>query len=193
MLDETRTGGPGTATIGCRSWAPQDDEALRALMCRQMDLDPAWPPGYARGLDPAQWLGASSDLGRWVAVDDKGALVGHVGLAAVRPGPAADHWCAALACECDRLAEICRMVVDPQARLHGIASRLTRRAMRSAIEAGRVPVATVLVHRTSWLRMMLDTGWRRVGTTVSSLAQSELYVLAPPQRFVDLALGRNER
>jgi Acetyltransferase (GNAT) family len=158
-------------------------------MLAQMSIDPGWPPDYAKSGDLAEWLHRPATLGQWVAVDESEAIVGHVGLGALRPGPIADLVCAALPCGCDDLAEICRIVVDPRARMRGLAGLLTRRAMRASIEGGRVPIATVLDSRGSWLEMMLATGWKNVGKTEARRAHGDLFVLAPPQRFIDLVLG----
>ncbi len=134
-----------------------------------------------------EWLARPADRGRWVAVDQHGKVVGHVGTGAVRAGPVAALLCAALPCERDQMAEICRMVVAPESRGHGLSGLLTRAAMRACIEAEVVPVSTVLRSRGSWLTMMLATGWRRVGATEGG-ANDDLVVLIPPQRFIDAAL-----
>ena len=178
-------------TYTCRAVAEADAPALRAIMRAQMQRDPGWPPDYARSEDPAAWLARPADLGRWVAEDGRRRVVGHVGLGRIGNGQAADLLAEALCCGVDDLAEICRRVVDPRGRLHGLGSTLTRRAMRAAIESGRVPAATVLENRGSWLSMMLETGWRDVGRLDSRVPGSGLAVLAPPERFVDLALARS--
>jgi GNAT superfamily N-acetyltransferase len=157
-------------------------------MQAQMDVDPGWPPDYARGGDLTEWLAAPANLGRWVAVDELGTLVGHVGIGDVRPGPNADSVRSALRCELDAVAEICRIVVDPRVRRQGVSGLLTRRALRACIEAGRVPVSNVLSNRGAWLTMMLATGWRRVGSTRSAVSDGDLVALIPAQKFVDAAL-----
>ena len=155
----------------------------------QMSVDPGWPPDYAKSSDLAEWLQRPATLGRWVAVDDQHRIVGHVGLGAVGSGPVADDLCAELACRTDQLAEICRIVVDPDVRMQGLAGLLTRKAMRASIEAALVPIATVLENRGAWLQMMLATGWRSVGKVGSQVQDVDLVVLAPPRKFVDLALA----
>lgn len=175
----------------CRPWRSSDDNALRELMQRQMLLDPGWPPDYARTDDLAAWLGRPATITRWVAVDMADSVAGHIGLGAVS-GAAADLACRELKCGCEHLAEICRLVVEPGTRHHGLASLLTRRALRAAIEASRVPIATVLDNRGSWLNMMVNTGWRQLGDVHSAVSDSRLAVLAPPQRFIDLATSRPE-
>ncbi len=178
-----------TPRFSIRGWRHSDDPALRALMRTQMDVDPGWPPDYARNTDLAHWLAAPADLGRWVAVDEEGAPVGHVGIGAVHPGPIAEFLRSALKCDLDAMAEICRIVVDPRVRGGGLSSLLTRTALRACIEAGLVPVSNVLSNRGSWLTMMLATGWRNVGSTRSLVSDGDLVALIPPQKFIDAALS----
>lgn len=158
-------------------------------MRSQMLADPGWPPDYAKSTDLAEWLRLPATMGRWVAVNDEGVVVGHVGVGHMVPGPIDDLLRGFLLCRTDQLAEICRIVVNPEARRHGVAGLLTRKAMRAAIEGGQVPIATVLENRVSWLEMMLATGWRSIGTVSSRVADVDLRVLAPPPKFVALVLG----
>jgi len=123
--------------LDVRDWQPADDAGLVAILSAQMRADPGWPPDYARGGDLAEWLGAPATLGRWVAIDAGGLAVGHVGSAPVHPGPLAELWQAAIGCEIDRMAEVCRLVVAIQVRRHGISGLLTRKALRASIERGR--------------------------------------------------------
>jgi len=171
-----------------RVWNHGDDPGLRALMQVQMNVDPGWPPDYARTSDLAAWLAAPANLGRWVAVDEGGKPVGHVGIGSVRPGPIAEFLRSALHCELDAMAEICRIVVDPRVRGRGLSGLLTRKALRACIDAGLVPVSSVLSNRGSWLTMMLSTGWRTVGSIRSLVSDGDLVALIPPRRFIDAAL-----
>jgi len=179
--------------ITCREVSDADADALRELMRAQMRIDPGWPPGYAKSLDLAAWLGQPATLGRWAAVDEDGRIVGHGGLGRVESGPASQLLCAALDCPGARLAEICRLVVDPAARGRGVAGLLTRKAMRTAIDEGRIPVATVLDNRGTWLQMMLDTGWREVGWLPARSGEGKLALLLPAERLVTLARRMNGR
>jgi GNAT superfamily N-acetyltransferase len=171
-----------------REWSACDDDALRSVMRAQMEIDPGWPPPYAREADLAEWLAKPANLGRWVANDASGTPVGHVGIGAVRPGPLWEAWQSALHCDLFEAVEICRMIVDPRVRGRGLAALLTRKALRASIEAGRIPVSSVLVNRGSWLAMMLETGWRSVGIVKSSVSDGGLVALIAPQRFVDAAV-----
>ena len=175
--------------FGVRKWQPSDDSSLVEIMQRQMQADPGWPPGYARGGDLAKWLGEPTTLGRWVAAHVSGALVGHVGSASVHDGPIADLWCAALCCDVAMLAEICRLVVDPRWRRYGIADLMTRAAIRATLESGLVPVANALDDRNASLRQMVAAGWRNVGRATSPKTGLTLVALVPPQKLVDLAMG----
>ena len=164
-------------------WTSNHNPALRDLMRAQMLVDPNWPPGYAYDMDLAEWLGLPADMNRWVALVD-GQVRGHAGLGHVPVDDLGKQlFCVA---GTDRLAEICRMVVDPGARGANIAALLTRKAMRTAIEAGYVPIAKVLGNRGSWLANMLNNGWRDVARV--EVGDGEDYFgLLPPERFVDAA------
>ncbi len=193
-MTAARADDDGVPVFCCRDWQPKDDVDLRRLMQAQMEADPGWPPDYARSSDLAAWLRRPCTLGGWVAVHRSAAVVGHAGLGTLAEGPVAELLCGALGCQPDDLAEIRRLVVAPGMREHGLASLLTRQAMRTAIEAGRIPVATVLGSRRSWLQMMLDTGWQSVGSTpFERVTGTELHVLAPAERFVELARSYSTR
>lgn len=177
-----------TAPLTVRAWRNDDDPGLVTIMRAQMEIDSGWPPDYARGGDLAVWLGAPATLGRWVGLLDV-RPVGHVGVAPVSPGAMADLWRDALPCGIDAMAEICRLVVDPQMRRHGLSGLLTRRAVRATVEAGYVPVADALAHRSASLAMMVAAGWRPVGTAPSEVTDGLLVALVPPQRLVEAALA----
>ncbi len=151
-----------------------------------MERDPGWPPAYARGGDLGEWLGAPATLGRWVAVDSREEPVGHVGIAPVAPGETAALWTAALGCAVSTLAEVCRNLVIPGMRRTGVSDQLTRVALRAAIDAGRVPVATVLHDRQASIAMMLSAGWRVVGNVIGSSGR-ELHVMIPGPRVIAAA------
>lgn len=169
-----------------RAWRPGDDPALVAILRAQIQLDPGWPPAYARGGDLGKWLGAPATLGRWVAVDSREEPVGHVGIAPVAPGERAELWTTALGCDISALAEVCRNLVEPGMRRTGVSAGLTRVALRAAIDAGRVPVAAVLQDRQASLAMMLSAGWRVVGGVVGSSGR-ELSVMIPGPRVLAAA------
>lgn len=177
----------GAATeLLVRRWQPDDDPGLTEVMQAQMARDPDWPPGYARDMDLAEWLGRPATLGRFSALD-RGRLVGHVGVAPVAPGPLADLWRAALPPDLPPMAEICRLVVDPRLRRRGLSGLLTRKAVRHAIESAHVPVANALAHREASLAMMLAAGWTAVGSVPSQVADSDLVALIPPPKLLDAA------
>jgi len=171
-----------------RDWCVADDLHLEGLMRAQRELDPAWPPNYAHGLDMPTWLGAPCTLGRWVGVLAGGKVIGHAGLGCPE-AERLDVYCEYLGCAADAVALICRLVVSPDSRHSGLSSLLTRKALRHAITSGRVPVAEVLSGRGSWLQMMLDSGWHKISVWAGALPGEDLYLLAPPRKFIEVALG----
>lgn len=168
-----------------RPWQPADNPGLVEVMHAQMRSDPDWPPGYARGMDLAAWLGAPATLLRFTALD--GRPLGHVGVAPVQDGALARLWRAALPADSPPLAEICRLVVDPTLRRRGVSVLLTRKAVRATIESGHLPVANALAHRDASLGMMTAAGWKPVGSVPSKVAGVELVALIPPARLIDAA------
>ena len=176
-------------TFSFREWLPADDPMLRDMMQAHVALDPGWPPAYARDEDLAEWLGQAADQGRWVALDSGKRIVGHGGLGSVKAAPYRKVLMGALDCAAADLVEICRIVVHPEMRSYGLAGELTRVALRAAIESGRFPVSNVLSNRGGWLDMMLATGWREVGRMRSSVSDSEIVSMLPPERFVTAVRG----
>jgi len=175
------------SVVEIRCWRPADDPGLVGILRAQLVNDPAWPPAYAHRLDLGDWLGGPADLGRWVAVDGR-QVVGHIGLGNVS-GSVAEEFSRATGHRADGLAELCRTVVDPHARGNGIASALTRKALKTALIMRRIPVATVLTGRGSWLQMMKDTGWRPVADIEASGSSERLILLLAPERFIDTPLS----
>jgi len=165
-----------------RHWRPCDDGALEDILRAQIGADPAWPPKYAHQLKLSTWLGGPADLGRWVAIDDH-RILGHIGLGTVN-GAIAQGFTAATGYRSTELAECCRMVVDPQSRGLGIASALTRAAIKAAMTMQRIPVATVLTGRGTWLEMMQNTGWQRIGDIEATTPDERLVLLLAPHKFV---------
>ena len=96
---------------------------------------------------------------------------------------------AATGCPAEQFAELCRTVVDPQCRGAGVAGALTRAALKTSLLMNRIPVATVLTGRGSWLDQMLQTGWQRIGDIASRAPDERLVLLLAPQKFVDAVLG----
>ena len=173
-----------------RAWRPGDDPALVAILQAHMQVDPGWPPAYARGGDLGKWLGAPATLGRWVAVDPRAEPVGHVGIAPVAPGEKAKLWTAALGCDISALAEVCRNLVKPGRRRTGVSAGLTRVALRAAIDAGRVPVAAVLQDRRASLAMMFSAGWRVVGHAVGNSGRGLNVMIPGPRVIAAVQAGR---
>ena len=170
------------SAIAIRDWQQSDDVALLKILREQMAEDPAWPPEYAHRLNLSDWLAGSADLGRWVVLGDQ-QVVGHIGLGAIQ-GRVAEVFSKATGLPGDRFAELCRTVVDPNKRGLGLASALTRQALKSALRSGRIPVATVLTGRGAWLDMMLRTGWQQVGELEAKAPNERLVLLLAPEKFV---------
>jgi hypothetical protein len=81
---------------------------------------------------------------------------------------------------------VCRNLVEPGMRRAGVSDGLTRVALRAAIDAGRVPVATVLHDRRASIAQMLSAGWRSLGNVTGSSGR-ELEVMIPSPRVIDAA------
>jgi hypothetical protein len=137
-------------------------------------------------MDLGEWLGRPADLGRWVCERD-GRVIGHIGLGSLAAATSA-LFCASTRCPPERFAELCRTVVDPRKRKLGIAGALTRTALKASLGMRRIPVATVLTGRGTWLEMMMDTGWQRIGDVAAQAPGERLVLLLAPQKFIDGAV-----
>jgi len=171
------------STLTVRHWQKPDDAALKNILQVQIFEDPAWPPAYAHTLNLGDWLGNPADLGRWVAVS-AGCVVGHIGLGTIN-GSVAEAFAKCTGHHPDQFAELCRTVVDARKRGSGVASALTRAALKSSLAMRRIPVATVLTGRGTWLEMMLNTGWQRIGDIETIAPNERLVLLLAPRKFVD--------
>ncbi len=169
-----------------RTWQQSDDPSLKSILQGQMAQDTSWPPAYARNLDLAQWLAQPADLYRWVAIFQN-RVIGHIGLGSLATDKAA-AFCSAVDAQPEQFAEICRTVVDPNQRIQGTAAQLTRRAIKTALQNHRIPVATVLTSRTTWLQMMKSTGWQPIADQPATNPSERLICLLPPQKFIDPVL-----
>ncbi len=175
--------------VSVRAWHEDDDPALVDILRRQLELDQAWPPPYAHKQNLAEWLARPANLSRWVAVNPQGRPIGHMGLGV----PAASHgdiFSRAIDRANPAFAELCRTCIDPDYRDLGLASLLTRTAIKHAISLGRIPVSTVLTNRTGWLDMMRRTGWTEAGRLPGSSPDDHLICLLPPHRFIEAAINR---
>lgn len=175
------------SAITIREWARRDDAPLTRILRAQLTNDPAWPPSYAHHQDLSEWLAQPADLGRWVC-ESEGEVVGHIGLGRLSRN-SAQEFTAATGYSAQRFAEVCRAVVDPNQRRLGIAGTLTRTALKASLAMRRIPVATVLTGRGSWLEMMMHTGWQRIGDVSARAPEERLVLLLAPQKFVDAAVS----
>ena len=192
-IKQIKTGTTASKTgFTARKYRFPDESGVSKLLAVHMKSDDHWPPAYAReNWNLSEWMAFHSDLGRWVAHDERGVIVGHAGISSVPAGPEADLWMRELSCDITRLAEIARLIVSPQVRLSGVSGLMTRRCVRNAVEQGFVPVANAYASATSSLKMMTNCGWRIVGKVFNEDAQSELCMLIPPQKLVDAAFAVN--
>ncbi len=174
------------SAIALRNWERSDEASLTGILRAQLACDPTWPPSYAHGMDLSDWLGQPADLGRWVCTSE-GDVVGHIGLGRLTR-TSAENFSAATGYHAQRFAELCRTVVDPRKRKLGIAGALTRTALKASLGMRRIPVATVLTGRGTWLEMMMDTGWQRIGDVAAQAPGERLVLLLAPQKFVDGAV-----
>lgn len=172
--------------IDVRALLPGDAGSVRALMSAQIEDDTVWPPTYARDGDLDAWLADRAALGRWVAVRN-GSVIAHVGADLVAPGPKAEVWTAELDCARDRLAEIGRLVVHPEARRLGVSERVTRRCVRDIVSAGHVPVASALEASRASIAMMTKLGWRIVGEVQGRRSGATIVLLVAPRKLLDAA------
>jgi ribosomal protein S18 acetylase RimI-like enzyme len=117
----------------------------------------SWPT------DPARWLDPKGLLGAWVAVDDGGAVVGHIALTVARE-PVEPPVLAATGRTADGVASIARLYVDPSARGAGHAGALLDAATTAAHELGRVCVLDVVADGIAAIALYEHRGWERVAS-----------------------------
>jgi GNAT superfamily N-acetyltransferase len=111
--------------------------------------------------DPAGWLSPKRLLSAWVA-QEASRIVGHVALAAVTPGPAADTWSAAAGVPPAALASVSRLFVEHQARGAGVGGALLDAACADAARRGLHPVLDVVETNRDAMRLYERRGWWRV-------------------------------
>jgi GNAT superfamily N-acetyltransferase len=110
-----------------------------------------------------EFVARPTELGAWVAVDDRGAVVGHVALLDVGPGWEADGWCAGTGLPASELAAVGVLFVDPDASGRGVGSALLTAAVEHARALGRTPVLDVVSESTRAVRLYERHGWQVVG------------------------------
>ena len=105
--------------------------------------------------DPHGWLTPGDLLRAWIALDEEGAVVGHVGLAQVEPRVAE-------LLGTPVRASVTRLFVTPSARRGGLAARLLDTA--HAAEGGRLTLE-VSDEGTAAIAAYERYGWLRVATS----------------------------
>ncbi|MFD1544684.1 GNAT family N-acetyltransferase [Nonomuraea guangzhouensis] len=105
--------------------------------------------------DPHGWLTPGDLLRAWIALDEAGAVVGHVGLAQVEPRVAE-------LLGTPVRASVTRLFVTPSARRGGLAARLLDTAL--AAEGGRLTLE-VSDEGTAAIAAYERYGWLRVATS----------------------------
>ncbi len=107
---------------------------------------------------PTRWPADSSS---WLTPD---TLLGHIALCGVRGDSAASGWAVASGLPPERMAEVARLFVAPDARGQGIGATLLETARSEADSRGLRPVLKVLERDRSAIALYERLGWRRVAT-----------------------------
>ena len=153
-----------------RSDGDLDECVLLLEEIHRLDRYPAYWPG-----DPACWLSPSGLLGAWVA--EEGHIIGHVVLAAVGPGHAADIWSDATGVPPAELASATRLFVAPDRRRTGLGAALLNTALLAAAERRLHPVLDVVETNREAIRLYERQGWRRVHSEPWGDARDEQLLL----------------
>ncbi|MDG4838917.1 GNAT family N-acetyltransferase [Micromonospora sp. WMMD967] len=110
--------------------------------------------------DPRRWLSEPRPDHAWVAVADDAAIVGHVAVHRVVPGPAG-------ASPARPTAEVARLFVAPGARGSALGSALLDRVRRWANARGTALVLEVTSDNAAAAALYERTGWRCTGTSTA--------------------------
>ncbi len=177
-----------------RKYRSSDDTGIQALLEEHMRDDDTWPSRWVRDQgDLLGWLRETSDLGRWVGVENNYRILAHVGLVHVPEGPKADIWTKALACELSDIAEVGKLVVHPAYRREGVSALVTRCCVRQTVEMGMIPVATAFASGTASIAMMTNIGWQIAGSMIGLRSNVEILMITPPQQLVEAALANKKQ
>ncbi len=122
--------------------------------------------------DPVAWLTPPSFLTSWVAVEDE-AVLGHVALLSAPEARTAAPWMEATGLPPDRLAELAKLFVAPEARGQGLGSALLEAAAGASREWGLRPVLEVLDNNCGAIALYERAGWQRVASVPVSWAQGD--------------------
>lgn len=136
---------------------PADIAACVAVLAAVHAAD-GYPLGWPA--NPAAWLAPDGLLAAWVAEADQ-RVTGHVALCRAA-GDEAAVWSAASGLPQDRIAEVARLFVAPEARGQGVGTALLATACAWARSHDLRPALQVLDHDHAAVALYERSGWRRV-------------------------------
>lgn len=138
----------------------EDIPALADVLVRVHAQDGYPVEGVA---DPAGWLRSDRTLGAWVA-EMESSPVGQVMLTEPGEGDEAARLLSQHeGIPLDRLAVICRLFVDPDARGNRVSSALIDAAVSAAETNGRRVALDVMLKDQAAIAIYRRTGWRFLG------------------------------
>lgn len=142
-----------------------DVDACLALLHTTHALDdypPFWPS------DPRRFLVNRHEEVAWVAEavadgEQDGRIVGHIALHDAAPDPLLDVVRRATGLPSDRLVVVARLLVDPDVRRQGLASRLLDHATTAAHASGRRPALDTAKINLKAMALYAAKGWTLAG------------------------------
>lgn len=160
---------------------PRQGSDIAALVrilrrCHEADSFPeVWPT------DPERWLAPRREFAAIVAVaHTTGVVVGHLGLHRVGDHPLAPAWRLSGA-PSDRSAILSRLIVDPDFRRAGCATRLLIDAQDALGSHGVTPVLDVAVANRGARALYRNLGWIELGVpTVTRRWQIPVVAMTRP-------------
>lgn len=114
--------------------------------------------------DPTSFLASTSETNAWIAADDTGSIVGHVGLHAADDAALASFVKSRTGSDASAQAYVARLLVDPEAQTGGIGRALLTVATKTAKQHRKTPVLDVLKTAHGAVGFYEAMGWRRIGS-----------------------------
>jgi GNAT superfamily N-acetyltransferase len=164
-----------------RSRTASDLDACIAVARVVHDRD-GYPPYLPKG-DFTRLLVSDDALAVWVAAADA-EIVGHVALHRHSTPAVMTLATNALGCNEARLAVVARLLVAPERRREGIATRLLDTAVAHARGSGRIPILDVWTGLPDAIAVYDRLGWRRLGPVAFTPSEQD-----PMQEIVFVAPG----
>jgi GNAT superfamily N-acetyltransferase len=163
MEDESeRHGGgarfTGNAVVRLRQ---QGDIAACVRLLASVHATDGYPTRWPA--DPAAWLSPGRLLAAWV-VERREILLGHIALCGAVGDTGAPVWTAATGLPPERIAEVARLFIAPDARGQGFGATLLETACAEARRLGFRPTLKVLDHDRAAIALYERLGWRRVAS-----------------------------